>query len=65
MAMIPNDTNEIVIYGPAKAKAGLKKVIESIKHYKPQLVGVFPADYITENQMVAWMREFFLSSGKA
>ncbi len=52
-------TDEIVIFGPAQAKLGLKKEIEHIKHYKPQLLGVFPSDYATQNEMVVLMRDFF------
>lgn len=53
------DTDEIVIFGPAEAKLGLKKEIEQIKHYKPRLMGVLPSDYITQNEMVALVRDFF------
>ncbi len=59
LSMIPDDTDSIVIFGPAEAKTGLKKKIESIKHYKPQLLGVFPSDYMTDNQRLALMRDYF------
>lgn len=52
-------SDEIVIFGPAQAKLGLKKEIEHIKHYKPQLLAVLPSDYITQNELVALMRDFF------
>lgn len=53
------DTEGIVIFGPAQAKLGLKKAIEGIKHYKPRLYAVLPSDYISQNEMVALMRDFF------
>lgn len=58
------DTDDIVIFGPAQAKLGLKKEIESIKHYKPRLLGAFPSDYITHNEMVVLMRDFFMDPGQ-
>jgi len=57
-------TDEIVIFGPAQAKLGLKKEIEHIKHYKPQLLGVLPSDYLTHNEMVVLMRNFFNNPGE-
>ena len=53
------DTNELVIFGPAEAKFGLQNAIEAIKHYHPRLLGVFPADSMTENQIVAGIKEYF------
>ncbi|HNM25534.1 MAG TPA: hypothetical protein PKL15_08900 [Saprospiraceae bacterium] len=58
------DTEEIVIFGPAEAKIGLKKAIEGIKHYKPRLCGVLPSDYLSQNEMVALMRDFFVHPGQ-
>lgn len=58
------ETEEIVIFGPAEAKLGLKKEIEGIKHYKPKLLGSFPADYLTQNQIVALVRDFFQNPDK-
>jgi hypothetical protein len=59
-----DSTEEIVIFGPAEAKLGLKKEIESIKHYKPKLLGAFPSDYITQNQIVVLVRDFFQNPDK-
>jgi hypothetical protein len=56
---IAPDTEDIVIFGPAEAKLGLKKEIEHIKHYHPRLRGVLPSDYITQNEMVVLFRNFF------
>ncbi len=57
---IDPETEEIVIFGPAEAKIGLKKAIEAIKHYKPQLSAVLPSDYLTQNEMIALVRNFFV-----
>lgn len=53
------DTEGVVIFGPAQAKLGLKKEIEQIKHYSPKFFGAFPADYLSKNEIVALMRDFF------
>ena len=58
--LIAPDTEQVVIFGPAQAKLGLKKEIESIKHYGPRLRAVLTADYITQNEMVVLVRDFFL-----
>jgi len=51
--------DEIVIFGPAEAKFGLKKAIEKIKHYHPQLLGMLPAAYGSQNELVALVRNFY------
>lgn len=56
---IAPDADDIVIFGPAQAKLGLKKEIEDIKHYHPHLRGVLPSDYLSQNEIVALMRDFF------
>ena len=58
------ETEEIVIFGPAEAKIGLKKAIQSIKHYKPQLAAVLTWEYLTQNEMIALMRDFFVNREK-
>lgn len=60
---IAPETEEIVIFGPAQAKLGLKKEIEHIKHYHPRLRAVLPSDYLTQNEMVALVRDFFIHPG--
>ena len=52
-------TDELIIFGPAEAKHGLRLVIEGIKHYHPQLRGVFAADSMTPNQIVAKVKDYF------
>lgn len=58
---ISANTEDIVIFGPAQAKLGLKKEIEDIKHYKPKLLGALPSDYLAQNQIVVLMKDFFIN----
>ncbi len=53
------ETDELVIFGPSKAKHGLLNAIEDHKHYHPKVVGVESADQMTEHQMEAWVRTYF------
>ena len=53
------DTDGIVIFGPAEAKFGLKKAINDIKHYKPQLRDVLTSDYLSQNEIVVLIRNYF------
>ena len=56
---IDPEADELVIFGPAEAKFGLQNAIEAIKHYHPRVMGVFPADSMSEKQIVAGVKEFF------
>lgn len=51
-------TEELVIFGPSEAKFGLENLIQN-QHKAPQIMGVKPADKMTEHQMTAWVRAFF------
>jgi stalled ribosome rescue protein Dom34 len=55
---IKND-DEIVIFGPAEMKTTLEKKILEDHQLKEKLVGVKTADSMTENQLVAWVKEYF------
>lgn len=52
-------TSHLVVFGPSEAKHGLVNAIEALKDYRPESVTVKSADQMSENQMVAWVREFF------
>jgi hypothetical protein len=52
------DTEELVIFGPSEAKHGLENMLEK-QHKAPKIMGVKSADQMTQNQMVAWVREFY------
>ena len=53
----PN-TEELVIFGPSEAKTGLENQFAQL-HNGPKLMGVEPADHMTQPQMVAWVRAYF------
>jgi stalled ribosome rescue protein Dom34 len=53
------NADEIVLFGPAEMKTELEKLILDDHTFKGKLLGVKPADSITENQIVAWVKEFF------
>ena len=54
-----NQGDELVIFGPAEAKVGLKKRIASKKGNALTVRGIVTADSMTENQRVAFVRDFF------
>jgi hypothetical protein len=53
------DSNEVVVWGPSKMKYELEKAIQSNRNFSPTLKGVETADNMTENQMVAWVKNYF------
>ena len=59
---IPEDADELVIFGPAKAKFGLKHAMEDIKHFPPVLKGVETAAKMSQGQMEAWVLRYFSAS---
>ncbi|MFT6167721.1 MAG: hypothetical protein ACJASF_002421 [Vicingaceae bacterium] len=50
--------NEIVIFGPAEAKINLKKEFQNHNSFKGQTIPVETSDNMTENQMIAWVKEY-------
>jgi hypothetical protein len=59
LAEIDPQTDELFIFGPAEAKIGLNQLIKSIKNFHPELKAVKSADSMTQNQIVAAVRDFF------
>lgn len=53
------DSDEIVVFGPAGMKVELKKEIEANRDLAAKLKGVEPADTMTDNQLVAWVKAYF------
>ena len=53
------DANGIYIFGPADAKTSLKKVVQQEKNLNRKLRRVDSSDRLTENQMVARVKEVF------
>lgn len=53
-----NPKNELVIFGPAEAKIGLKKALLSHSSFKQKNIAIETADNMTENQMKAWVHNY-------
>ena len=59
------DASSLVIFGPAEVKDKLNKELqEKYKDISLKVKGVNVADSMTENQMKAWVRDFFKSNEK-
>lgn len=54
-----NHSAALVIFGPANMKQELANLILSNKDLAQKLKGVESADSMTENQVVAWVAEYF------
>ena len=54
----------LVVFGPSKMKNIFKKEIQTNIILTPKLAGVFNADSLTENQMVAWVKDFYNKNPK-
>ncbi len=52
-------SDSIVLFGPAKMKKIFEKAIKSNMQVADKLVGVFNSELITENQMIAWVKDFY------
>ena len=55
------DMDELVLFGPANMKKELEKDILNDTTLTSKLKAVVSADRMTENQMVAWVKKFYLS----
>lgn len=53
------DCEAVVLFGPSIMKTIFEKEIKNNLNLIGQLVGVFDADSMTENQMVAWVKDFY------
>ncbi|MDP2362790.1 MAG: hypothetical protein Q8M94_03360 [Ignavibacteria bacterium] len=54
------NVDEIVLFGPANLKNELEKLISQNTVMASKLKAVKTADIMTENQMVAWVKKFYL-----
>ena len=58
-----NDSEALVIFGPAGTSGKFRKEIDSkYKSLSNKIVGVEKADSMSENQTKAWVRDFFESN---
>lgn len=56
------DTDALVIFGPADTNEKFSKELhKNHKHLSTKIKGVKKADSMTENQVKAWVRDFFKS----
>ncbi len=53
------ESDSMVIFGPAETKGELEKMIRSNNEMAKMLLDVKTADKMTENQMIAWLREYY------
>ncbi len=53
------ESDEVVIFGPAEMKTALEKKMLSNHANAGKLLEVKTADKMTDNQMVAWVKEYF------
>jgi len=57
-----DDAERILIFGPGEAKIELEKEIKKTKKPSFKIVGIEPADKMTERQITAKVRKYFLKS---
>lgn len=58
-----NDRDALVIFGPAETfEKFAKELEEHHKHISTKIKGIRRADSMTENQVIAWVRDFFESN---
>lgn len=50
---------ELVVFGPAQMKIELEKQIKEIQPLAKKLLEVVSADSMTENQIVAWVKDYY------
>lgn len=53
------DCDAVVLFGPSIMKTVFEKEIKNNLNLIAKLSGVFDADSMTENQMVAWVKDFY------
>ena len=51
--------DSVVLFGPSKMKNLFEKEIKSNMQIANKLVGIFNSDLLTENQTVAWVKDFY------
>ena len=51
--------NHVLLFGPTNAKTELKNYLKQDLHFKDIEISTEPADKMTENEKVAFVREYF------
>lgn len=62
LSALEPDTDALMIFGPAEAKLGLEKLIQKNKRLQQRLKAVQTADSMTQNQIVATVRDYFAAN---
>jgi hypothetical protein len=55
------DADDVVIFGPAQTGDKLYKELSEQKLYNFESLSVMKADSLTENQIIAWVRDYYAS----
>lgn len=53
------ECESVVLFGPSTMKNIFEKEIKNDKQLEPKLLGVYKSKLLTENQMVAWVKDFY------
>ncbi|RXP63546.1 hypothetical protein EC396_01715 [Lutibacter sp. HS1-25] len=54
-----SNCNSVVLFGPSTMKIQFQTEIQNNKQIADKLLGVFNSDSISENQIVAWVKDFY------
>lgn len=54
-----NNGESIVLFGPSTMKILFEKEIKNNMQIADKLMGVYSSDNLTENQIVAWVKDFY------
>lgn len=58
------DADSVIILGPGEARVGLSKAIKAENELNVKLKGVFAEDSMTDNQIMARVRDFYNSQNQ-
>lgn len=58
------DTDELFVFGPGEIKIHMREQILNMHDLAPKLKAVETADYMTENQVIERVKDFFATEGK-
>jgi len=53
------DYNEVLLFGPTDAKTELFNLLKGNRHFEKIKIGVKAADKMTENQQLAFIKDYF------
>ncbi len=51
--------DDVLLFGPTNAKAALFNILKEDKHFDKIKISVLPSDKLTDNQQVAFVRDYF------